>query len=138
VAIAIAAGVEDGQVIKITGMGEAGEQGAPGGDLYVVVRVKPHKAFLRKKQDLYTQKEVRLTDAALGRSVPIVDIGGERIAVAVPPGWDVREPVRVPGRGMPRFGGFGRGDLYVVLNLKMPRHLSAKAKRLLGELEGEL
>ncbi|MFH1162253.1 MAG: molecular chaperone DnaJ [Candidatus Jorgensenbacteria bacterium] len=138
VELSIAPGVDNGQVIKVSGMGEAGEYGTGSGDLYVVVRVKPHTAFRRKKTDLFTEKSVRFSDLLLGKKVELVDISGERFTVSVPAGFNLREELRVPGRGMPRFGSSGRGDLYLTLDVKLPRHLSAKAKKLLEELEGEM
>lgn len=137
-AVSIAPGVEDGQIIKLVGAGEAGERGGASGDLYVVVRVRPHKMFARKKHDLFMEKEMKLTDVLLGKEIEAVDIGGVRVRAAVPKGSDLREPVKVSGHGMPRFGGFGRGDLYIILNTKTPKHISAKAKKLLEELEKEL
>lgn len=136
--IDIAPGVEDGQVIQVSGMGEAGEQGASAGDLYVVVRVKPHAAFERKRADLFTSREVKLTDLALGKALEVVGVDGERIKVEVPAGHDIHAPLKVSGKGMPRFGAFGRGDLYFTLRVRTPKKLSAKAKKLLEELEGEL
>jgi molecular chaperone DnaJ len=137
-AIQIAAGVEDGQIIKVTGMGEAGEQGASAGDLYVIVRVKPHGTFERRRADLFTALEVKLTDLALGKSFDIAGVDGDRIKVEIPVGYDIHELLKVSGKGMPRFGNFGRGDLYLTLRVKTPKKLSAKAKKLLEELEGEL
>lgn len=136
--IQIAAGVEDGQIIKVSGMGEAGEQGASAGDLYVIVRVKAHVAFERKRADLFTSLEVKLTDLALGKTLEVVGVDGERIKVEVPAGYDIHAPLKVSGKGMPRFGAFGRGDLYLTLRVKTPKKLSAKAKKLLEELEGEM
>lgn len=138
VELSIAPGVDDGQVIKVSGMGEAGEYGTGSGDLYAVVRVKPHTAFRRKKNELFTQKSVRISDLLLGKKVELTDISGERFSVAIPAGWNLREELRVSGRGMPRFGSSGRGDLYVTLDVRIPKHLSAKAKKLLEELEGEM
>ena len=136
--IDIAPGVEDGQVIQIRGSGEAGEQGASAGDLYVIVRVKAHIAFERKRADLFTSLEVKLTDLALGKTLEVVGVDGEHIKVEVPAGYDIHTLLKVLGKGMPRFGTFGRGDLYLTLRVKTPKKISAKAKKLLEELEGEM
>lgn len=138
VEITIAPGVEDGQIIQVRGMGEAGERGAAAGDLYVMVRVKPHVAFERKKADLFTSLEVKLTDLALGRTLEVRGIDGERIKVEIPAGYDLHAPLKISGKGMPRFGSFGRGDLYLTLRVRTPKKLSAKAKKLLEELSGEV
>lgn len=136
--VTIAAGVDDGQIIKITGRGEAGEQGTQSGDLYVVIRVKPHQVFIRKKNDLYLEKEVKLTDIALGKEIEFADISGEKVKTSIPADFNLQKPLRIAGRGMPRFGAFGRGDLYLTLQVRTPKHLSAKAKKLLEELDKEL
>jgi molecular chaperone DnaJ len=141
VEVALAAGVEDGQVVKLAGQGEAGERGAGSGDLYIAVRVKPHKTFERAKADLYMKYETRLTDALLSKEIHLKDIAGEEFAVRIPEGFSVTEKFKVSGRGMPRFGSFGmqsRGDLYILFDLKTPKHLSSKAKKALEELEGEM
>ena len=140
--IKIASGVEDGQVIKIVGMGEAGEQASATGDLYVIVKVKAHPIFERKKNDLYAVKEIKLSEAVLGKAIEFKDLNGEVFTVKIPPDFSLREKLQVAGRGMPRFGTFsshlGRGDLYVSFNLKTPKHLSVKAKKIIEDLEGEL
>jgi molecular chaperone DnaJ len=142
VPVTFAPGIEDGQVVKLQGQGEAGERGSETGDLYVGVHVRPHRVFTRTKTDLSTEIDVKVTDALLGREVRVRDIGGEEFSVSIPAGFNVRERLKVPGRGMPRFGSVlssaHRGDLYISLNIKTPKHLSAKARKLLEEFEGEV
>jgi molecular chaperone DnaJ len=142
VEVRIAPGVEDGQVIKIAGAGEAGEGGSAPGDVYVIVRIKPHPIFTRKGKDLYMKREVTVTQALLGKEIEIKDISGEVFMVRIPPGFDFEDKLKISGRGMPRFGSLsshlGRGDLYISFNLKLPKNLSAKAKKLLEELDDEL
>ena len=142
VLIEIAPGIEDGQVIKIKNSGEAGERGGASGDLYILIKIKPHFIFQRKKTDLFVMKDIRITDALLGKKIAQEDISGEKFYFIIPAGFDFREKLKVPGRGMPRFGALvgelGRGDLYITLNLKIPKHLSAKAKKLLEDLDKEL
>ncbi|OGG40055.1 hypothetical protein A2116_00190 [Candidatus Jorgensenbacteria bacterium GWA1_49_17] len=139
VAIEISPGVEDGQIIKVKGAGEAGERESASGDLYVAVKVKPHAVFERIKNDLYTTKEVRITEALLGKKIKFKDVNGESFGVSVPGDFNFKDKLRVSGRGMPVFGfGATRGDLYISFTLKTPKKLSEKAKKLLGELEEEL
>lgn len=137
--ITISPGVEDGQLVKLPGAGEAGERGGKSGDLYVVIGVKPHAVFSRVKSDLFMTVEIRFTDALLGRVIKLKDINGEHFTVAVPAGFDFNEKLRVPERGMPVFGmPQKRGDLYVSFKMKTPKRLSPKAKKLLEDLDGEL
>ncbi len=138
VEVHIGAGVEDGQIIKMKDMGEVGEYGSGNGDLYVVVRVKPHAIFERKKNDLFTKKEISITDALLGKKIMMHDIGGESFSLEIPASTNLAEKIKVTGKGMPRLGSFGRGDCYVSLIVRTPKHLSSKAKKLLEELEIEL
>lgn len=134
----IAPGIEDGQVIKLAGSGEAGERGSGAGDFYVVVAVRKHPVFERRKEDLFMRKEVKVTAALLGEKLSEKDLGGEAFAFSVPAGFDFNEKLKVSGRGMPRFGSKSRGDLYITLSAKTPKKLSAKAKKLLEELDREL
>lgn len=139
VEIDINPGVEDGQIIKVKGAGEAGERESASGDLYVTVKIKPHAVFERIKNDLYMTKEVKVTDALLGKKIKIKDINGENFSVSIPGEFNFKDKFRVSGRGMPALGfGATRGDLYISFTLKMPKKLSEKAKKLLGELEEEL
>lgn len=138
VSINIAPGIEDGQIIKIQGGGEAGERNGGVGDLYVHVRVIPHQAFVRKKEDLYLKKDIGLSEALLEKEIPITDVGGEKFHVRIPAGFSLQEKMKVPHRGMPKMGASSRGDLYVSFNLKVPKHLSSKAKKLLEDLEEEI
>ena len=137
----IAPGIEDGQIIKIANMGEAGEFGSGSGDLYVVVRVRPHKTFERRKSDLIVQKDVRVSEALLGKEIAMMDVDGTQFKITIPAGFNLREALKIEGRGMPKFGMFGgstRGDLYVHFNMRVPKSVSSKTKKLLEELDKEL
>jgi len=136
--VVIAPGVEDGQIIKIAGKGEAGEQGAQAGDFYVVVKIKPHPIFERKGADLYMTKEIKITDALLRKEIVCQDISGEEFKVRIPPSQNLSKKLKVAGRGMPRFGSTGRGDLYIQFDIKLPAELSTKAKKLIEELDKEI
>ncbi len=138
VTVDIAPGVEDGQVVKIKGGGEAGERGGGSGDLYVNIRIKPHAVFKRKKSDLYINKEIKIVDAILGKKIKMQEINGTIFEFSVPPDFNFDGPFKVSGRGMPHLGSPSRGDLYIHFSLKMPKKLSKKAKELLEELEREL
>jgi len=134
----IAPGINDGQVIKITGAGEAGEKGAESGDLYIRIRVVPHSVFQRNGNDLYIKREVGLTDVLLNKKIEIPVISGGKINIEIPEGFYIQEKLTVPNEGMPKFEGRGRGNLYVEFRAKTPKKLSSKAKKLLEELENEL
>lgn len=136
--IQIAQGVEDGQIIKIPGGGEAGERGAGAGDLYLRVRVAPHRIFARRAADLFIKKEVTLLDALLETKIEIPTIGGNKVFVTIPPGFNLKDNLRISGEGMTKLGGYGRGDLYVEWDIRTPKKINSKAKKILDDLRGEV
>jgi molecular chaperone DnaJ len=135
--VQIRPGVQDGQIIKIKSAGEAGERGTAEGDLYVRIRIKPHPVFVRQQDDLTVKKEIRLIDLLLEKKMEIPTISGNRLKIQIPADFDIKNNLRVPGEGMPRFSGFGRGDLLIEFKIKTPKKLSPKAKKLLEELDKE-
>lgn len=138
ISVAIAPGVRDGQIIKIAAAGEAGERGAAAGDLYIRIKVKPHPTMAVRGDDLLMEKELNLIDALLGRKVKIKTLGGKELELEIPAGVSLNKEFRIAGEGMPRLGQAVRGDLYIVFNIKMPGKLSAKVRKILGELENDL
>jgi len=134
----IAPGVANGQVIRIKGKGEAGERGSGSGDLYIKIKIKKHPLFERKGNDLYLPVEIDLVKAYLGKSFRIKNIDGEIIELKLSPGFSFKEKIRIPGKGMPILYHNRRGDLYLEIYPKIPKKISAKARRLLEELEKEM
>ncbi len=135
--LTIASGIEDGQVIKVSKAGETGERGAEAGDLYVRIKVRSHDVFKREGEDLRVRQEANLIDLLLTRSVEVKTLSGGRVRVEIPAGFKFGDEVAVPGEGMPRLGGGGRGRLHVELDIKVPKKLSEHAKKLLEELKKE-
>ena len=138
VAVEIAPGVADNQIIKILRQGEAGERGAETGDLYVRVRVEPHREFKREGDDLLMKVSAPLADVLVNREIEVKTISGEKLKAEVPTGFRFGDRLVVSGQGMPRLGRHGRGNLVVELEVKLPKRLTAKAKKLLEELRKEL
>lgn len=136
--VEILAGVADGQLIKVPGVGEVGERAAPAGDLYIQVRVAGSKSFRREHDDLVIIKSLQLTDLLLSNTFEIPTIGGEKLVIEIPAGFDLRQRLRVSGKGMPHFGRSGRGDLFVEFDIRSPKKLSSKAKKIAEELKKEL
>jgi molecular chaperone DnaJ len=135
--IDIMAGIDDNQLIKVKGMGEAGERGTAAGDLYVRVRVRPHAVFARHGNDLVVARELKLVDLLLGKAIAVPAISGDTITVEIPAGFNVKEYLRISGQGMPHIGSRARGDLLVNFVIKAPKKPSAKARELLEKLEKE-
>ena len=126
-------GIESGQIIKIKGMGEAGENSATNGDLYVKIIVDPHPVFERRGDDLLCKKRVSVIDVLLGKEVKVKSLRGEELNIEIPQGRSISEEVRIKGYGMTQ-----KGDLVVKLEVETPKRLSKKAKELLDDLDREL
>lgn len=138
VEIAIAPGVDEGQLIKVQKAGEAGERGAESGDLYVRIKVKPDQIFARSGDDLSTRQGIQLIDLLISRLVEVRTISGSIIKVDIPFNFKLGDQLVVQGEGMPKLGGYGRGKLLVDLEVKMPKKITLKARALLDELRREL
>lgn len=138
VEISIAPGIVDGQLIKVPKAGERGERGAGAGDLYARIKIKPHPIFRRDGNDLLIKKEISVVDTLLDKKIEIPTIDGKKAEVEIPPGFNLKDRIVIAGEGMSRFANYGRGNLLVELEVKTPKKLSAKAKKLLEDLRGEL
>lgn len=134
--IPIPAGIADGAQLRVSGMGEAGVRGHRAGDLIVTVRIRPHEFFHRQGDDLHASLDVSVVQAALGADVHAPGILEENV-VGVPEGAQTGDNVRIKGRGMPRRNGSGRGDLYLHLNVVVPRKLTKRQRELLEEFATE-
>jgi molecular chaperone DnaJ len=131
--VRIPAGVDDGSRLRLAGEGEAGDEGMPAGDLYVVTRVRKHPFFERDGNDLLCEVQVSFTQAALGARIEIPTLDGPEI-LKVPAGTQPGEVIRVKGQGVPDVAGRRRGDLFVKVQVKTPENLSKEQKALLAKL----
>ncbi len=132
-------GIADGQTLRLTNQGAPGTMGGPPGHLYVHVSVRPNEHFVRNGDDLVHSLKVNLAEAALGcrREVPGL-LSEAPLHIEVPPGIQPGEEIRVPGEGMPRLDGTGRGDLRIRIEVEVPKRLSRTARKLLQKLRDEL
>ena len=135
--IVIPAGIDSNQVIKIIGKGEAGRKGGEAGDLYVRVLVKKHPVFERREDDLFTFIPINFSQAVLGDEIEIATLDRSKILLKIPAGSESGKILRVSGKGIPYFSGYGRGNLYIELIVKTPKKLTKKQKELLKELKQE-
>lgn len=132
------AGIDTNQRLRVPQQGMAGGRGGPPGDLFVDVEVSSDPSFERDGLDLITRGKVSFADAALGKRIEVVLPTEEKVEVDVPAGTQPGEVVSVRSKGAPRIDGRGRGSLHVVVQVDVPKNLSARAKELLGELGEEL
>jgi curved DNA-binding protein len=130
--VKIPAGVKDGQRIRLAGQAHAGDNGAPAGDLYLQVKVKPDPRFVRDGDDLRMELPVALHEALLGAEVTVPTLKG-RVSLRIPPETQNGRTIRLAGQGMPRAGG-GYGDLYVTVKVVLPTKLSDKERECIREL----
>jgi molecular chaperone DnaJ len=132
--VEIPAGIHDGQRIRLTGEGHAGDAGARAGDVYVDVHVRPDERFVREGNDVYTTVDLTITQAALGATVAVATLEGET-ELTFDPGTQPGEIVVLRGRGLPVLQGFGRGNQRVLVNVTVPRRLTEEQRQLLEEFE---
>lgn len=133
----IPAGVEDGTRIRLAGEGEAGMRGAPAGDLYIFLAIKPHRLFKRNGADIYCRVPIPMTTAALGGSIEVPTIDGSRTRINVPQGTQTSRQFRLKDKGMSVLRSGARGDMYVEVTAETPVNLTKRQKELLREFEAE-
>lgn len=134
-AMRIPAGVDTGSQIRLVGEGEAGVRGGPPGDLYVVVRVKPHPQLHRREDDVYYELRVNMVQAALGDSIEVPTLDGP-VEITIPGGTQYGQTFRLAGRGMPAVRGGRRGDQFVVVQVVVPKDLAPEQRSLLRKVGG--
>ena len=135
--INIPAGVDSGQIIKMSGMGNAGRKGAKSGDLYIRIFVKPHDIFKRRGDDLYIVAPIKISQAVLGGEIELKLLDGSTIVMKVPAGTKSGKIFKIAKKGIPHFSRGGRGDLYVTAEIDIPKKLDKEQKELLEKLEKE-
>jgi curved DNA-binding protein len=129
----IPAGVHTGSRVRLSGQGEAGTAGAPGGDLYLVIEVEPDSRFERRGDDLYAEAPVDFYRAALGSEVRVVTPDGA-VALKLPPRTQAGQSFRIRGKGMPVVGASRRGDLFARIKIVLPADLTDHELETLREL----
>ena len=131
--VKIPAGVKIGSRVRIAGEGQPGTSGGSKGDLYLLINVPPSERFERKGDDLYEDVDVPLYDALLGGEAPVLTMTG-RVMLKIPAGSQNGKTIRLSGKGMPRLGGSGQGDLYARIRVMLPDHLSQPERELFDQL----
>ncbi|HEY8498591.1 MAG TPA: molecular chaperone DnaJ [Limnochordales bacterium] len=135
VTVKVPPGVEDGDRVRVVGMGDMGANGGPPGDLFVFVTVKPHPIFTRHGYDVHCEVPVGLLEAAVGGEVRVPTLDGE-VTVPVREGTQTGDTYRIHGKGIRKPSG-GRGDQVVTFRVVTPTHLTERQKALLREALGQ-
>ncbi|MBB4825771.1 molecular chaperone DnaJ [Sporosarcina luteola] len=130
--VTIPAGVDDGQRLRIAGQGEAGANGGPAGDLYIVFRVKAHDKFIREEDDIYLELPLTFPQVALGDEIEVPTIHGN-VKLKIPAGTQTGTNFRLRGKGVKNVHGHGTGDQHVIVKVVTPKKMTEKQKELMRE-----
>lgn len=131
--VKIPPGVDTGSKVRVAGKGEPGRYGGPPGDLYIVIRVRPHAYFTRQGHDILCEVPVTLSEALLGAKIEVPTIDG-KATMTLPAGTQNGRRFRLRGKGALALQGGGRGDHYVTVQVVLPDKLDARSRELLEEL----
>ncbi len=135
--VSIPAGVSDGMQIRLPGEGQPGLNGGPNGHLYLVVNVKPHEYFQRRDDDILLELNINVAQAALGAEVEVPTLDGSA-HLRIPPGTQPGKVLTLHGKGVPNVRSGRRGDQHVVINVEVPRRLTAEQRALFEQLAASL
>ncbi|RLA86192.1 MAG: J domain-containing protein [Deltaproteobacteria bacterium] len=130
VVVKVPPGVQDGQKLRLAGKGQPGY---PPGDLYVRVKVLPHPLFRREGDDIFLEREISFSEACLGTSIDVPTLDGPK-TVKVPPGTPSGAKLRLRGLGLPHLKGGGKGDLYVIIKVRVPKILTQEQREAVEAL----
>ncbi len=137
ITVKIPAGISDGKKLRLAHKGEPSPFGGPPGDLYLVVHVREHPLFKRQDDDIYIEKEIKLSEALLGTSIEVPTLLNGVRKIRVPAGTQSGAKIRLRGVGIPHLQSGSRGDMYVVIKVRIPSSLSRRQKELVESLAAE-
>jgi curved DNA-binding protein len=126
--------MSSGKKLRLTGKGEASPYGGPAGDLFIKVKVVEDPVFKADNHDLYVYQTIKLTQALLGTQVSVPTLEGRELNLKIPPGTRHKTKMRLAGHGLPYMKGSGKGDLFVVILIDLPKQLTAEQKNLVRQL----
>lgn len=129
----VPAGVKEGQRLKLAGEGDTVQGGGTPGDLYVIINIQEHPLFKRNESDVTMDLPIIYTDAILGTSIEVPTLTGKAM-IRIPPGTHSGQTFRLKGKGFPKLGGFGSGDMLVRILVDTPHNISSRQKELVEEL----
>jgi len=135
--VKIPPGISSGKKLRLPGKGLPGINGGPHGDLYLNISVLPHPIYARDGNDLYIERSIKFSQAALGTSIDVPMLDGTTKRIKIPPGTQNNTKIRMKGFGVPGLKGSQRGDLYVKINVEVPRKLTERQMKLVQQLAAE-
>jgi curved DNA-binding protein len=134
ISVKIPKGMISGKKLRIAGKGESSPFGGPSGDLFIQAKVLKNPIYEVEGYDLYIDKEIKLSEAILGSNISVPSISSSELSLKVPPGTKHKTKMRLSGHGLPRMHDKGRGDLYVRIQVNIPKKLTQKQKKLIKQL----
>lgn len=137
ITVKIPKGMVAGKKLRLAGKGEASPYGGAPGDLYIKASLLEDSVFTIKGHDLHLNREIKLTDAILGVTIPAPTIEGKALSLKIPPGTRHKTKMRLAGHGLPLMNDSARGDLYVTILVSMPQKLTPSQKKLIEQLAAE-
>jgi len=132
--VKIPKGMITGKKIRLAGKGEPSPYGGPPGDLYIQSKMLAHPVFRAEGNDLYMDKEIKISEALLGTNISVPAIDGNELNLKIPAGTKHGTKMRLSEKGLPRMKGGKHGDLYIAINIGIPKKLGKEQKRLIKEL----
>jgi curved DNA-binding protein len=123
-----------GKKLRLAGKGESSPYGGPAGDLFIKVKVVEDPVFKAENHDLYVYQTIKLTQAMLGTQVSVPTLAGRELNLKIPPGTRHKTKMRLAGHGLPQMKGSGKGDLFVVILIDLPKQLTPEQKNLVRQL----
>ncbi len=134
ISIKIPAGITTGKKLRLPKKGQSGQYGGPKGDLFILIKILEHPLFIREGDDLFLNKEIKFSEALLGKEIEVPTIDKKTLRLRIPPKTQSNAKFRLKGYGMPHLNGNGRGDAYVKVTIAIPKKLNKKQKALVKEL----
>ncbi len=134
ITVKIPKGMISGKKLRIAGKGEPSPYGGSAGDLYIKAKVLEHPVYDVQAQDLYINRDIKLSEAILGTNISVPTLSGKELILKIPAGTRHKTKMRLSGHGLPHMHGKGQGDLYVHIHVNMPKRLTKKQKGLIEQL----
>jgi len=134
ITVKIPKGMTAGKKLRIAGKGEPSPYGGPAGDLYIKAKVLDHPIYDVQAQDLYINRDIKLSEAILGTNISVPTLSGKELILKIPAGTKHKTKMRLSGHGLPHMHGKSQGDLFVHIHINMPKRLTKKQKSLIEQL----
>ena len=134
VTVKIPKGLISGKKLRLAGKGSPSPVGGPPGDLFIQAKVLNDPSYRAEAYDLHMNQELKLSEAVLGTSISVSTLDDKNLSLKIPPGTRPGTKMRMPGHGLPHMKGKKKGDLYVKIQIKLPKQLTNEQKKLIEEL----